>query len=194
MALRRMAPYLRRVGEVASLWSQVEWHLDFIVWELLTTEQQYSACVTAQLGFNQKLRALKALIAVRDRDNKHETLMRTLNKFTGDATAVYDQRNRAVHDAWTMGVDSRKVSQHTAAIAANRLQFGRTATTIRNLDKTTASIRVLLKRVRLIERSILDALVPSPYRYTLGHFQRTTPTKRRPDLRANSPGKRVVPP
>lgn len=192
LVLKHFAPYLKMVGEIASLWSQVEWQLDFIVWELLNTEQQYSACITAQLGFNQKLRALKALVAVRDRTNLHEALIKTLNKFTGDAMSVYDLRNRAVHDAWMMGVESKRVSQNTAAMKENRLKFGESNTTIKDLDRTTAAIRALLRRVRKIGWAILGALAPSPYKYVLGHFTRTPPRGLRPDRRSNSPGRRAT--
>jgi len=187
-----MGPYLRRVGEIASLWSQIEFRIDFTVWELLKTEQQYSACVTTQLGFPQKLRALKALIAVSDRGQLHENLIKALNKFTGDANATYDLRNRAVHDAWMLGVESRRVSQNTAAIKDNRLRFGPTHTTVKDLDKITAAMRALLRRVYKLEWSILDALAPSPHKYELGYFRRTSPKSRHPDRRANSLGKRVA--
>ena len=192
LALRRMGPYLRRVGEIASLWSQVEFHIDLTVWELLKTEQQYSACITTQLGFPQKLRALKALIAVIDRGQLHENLIKALNKFTADANATYDLRNRAVHDAWMLGVESRRVSQNTATIKDNRLRFGETHTTIKDLDKATAAIRALLRRVYALQWSILDALAPSPRKYELPHFRRTSPKSRRPDRRANSLVKRVA--
>jgi hypothetical protein len=192
LALKRMGPYLRRVGEIASLWSQVEFRIDFTVWELLKTEQQYSACVTSQLGFPQKLRALKALIAVIDRGQLHENLIKTLNKFSADATAKYDLRNRAVHDAWTLGVRSRRVSQYTATIKDNRLRFGPTSTTIKDLDNTTATIRALLRRVHRLECSILGAFAPSPHKYELGYFRRTSPKSRRADRQANSLGKRVA--
>jgi hypothetical protein len=193
IALRRFSPYLRRVGEIASLWSQIEFQLDFIIWELLQTEQQYSACVTAQLGFSQKLRALKALVAARDQAQQHEELIRALNKFTGDATSTYDLRNRAVHDAWMIGVESKRVSQQTAAIKGNRLNFGLRPASIKELEKAAAAIRVLLNRVRALEWEILGALVPSPHKCVLTHFGRTPPKKQRPGRRANSPERLAVP-
>jgi hypothetical protein len=192
LALRRMGPYLRRVGEIASLWSQIEFHIDFTVWELLKTEQQYSACITAQLGFPQKMRALKALVALHDRANLHEHLIKALNKLSSDSLAAYDQRNRAVHDAWMVGSKSKRVAQYTATIKDNRLKFGDSITTLKELDKASAAIRALLERVYKLEWAILVALAPSPHKYQLGHFPRTDPKSRRHSRRASSPGKRAT--
>jgi hypothetical protein len=194
-AIKRMTPYLRRVGEISSNWSSLEFNLDLIIWELLQTEQQYSACVTSQIpSAGAKLKSIKALVAVLDKAKKHEDIQRTLNKMGSDMEAVVIKRNRAVHDTWRMGVVTKRVSQFSAAMKGARLQFGNMTTTIRELDRTNAQIRALLKRSYLLEQLILGVFVPSPRRYVLGHFQRNRPNPRLRQSRGKAPKKHAAQP
>jgi hypothetical protein len=84
--VRRLTPHLRRVGEITSLWSQLELHLDILIWELLGTRHPAAACVTSQLASaSARLRVIKALIELYGAD---DSIKRTINKFSAEVEAI----------------------------------------------------------------------------------------------------------
>jgi hypothetical protein len=183
-AMRKMTPHLKRVGAIASLWSQIELNLDIIIWTLLKTEQQLAACVTAQIGSaSAKLRSIKALLALIDITGKHDAIKKSLNKFGNDIEAIQIKRNRAVHDTWQVSLTTKRVFQMRAAIKDNKLLFAQMKITVRELDKTLAQIRALLKRVYVLEQQIVAAFAPSPHKQAPRQFSQIqttrTPTPRK---------------
>lgn len=178
-ALRGMAPHLRRVGEIASLWSQLELHLDAIIWNLLRTKRHLAACVTSQIpNAPAKLRSIKALVDLDNRLGMHDALKSRLNKFGGDLEAVSRKRNRAVHDSWHLGSKAR-VYQRQATVRENKLLFQDQPVRVRELDRTSAQIRGLLKRVYMFDRQI-GSFIQSSHKHVMSAIpEGKAPRKRR---------------
>jgi hypothetical protein len=169
-AIRKMAPYLRRVGEIASLWSQLELQLDMLIWDLLEARQPAAACVTAQLGSaSGRLRAIKALT---DLYGAAEETKRTINKFASQIDALQIKRNRAVHDAWQTGVNSRRVYQLRVAIKDNKLLFDYDQRSVLELDRTIAQIRGLFLRACRLRVRAVPLLLSSRAKTGLKPFAR----------------------
>jgi len=192
LAIRKMTPHLRRVGEIASLWSQLELHLDMLIWELLGAKQPAAACVTSQLGSaSGRLRAIKALV---DLYGASDEITRTINKFSGDVEAVQIKRNRAVHDAWQTGLTSKRVYQLRVAIKGNKLLFESEPISVRELDRTIAQIRRLFLKAYRFKERLPSGLVPSPHTSGLKPFARivTSPLPR--NRRGKGPRKRPAQP
>jgi hypothetical protein len=204
-----MTPHLKRVGEIASLWALLEFHLDMLIWSLLQAEQQPAACVTSQLsGTGSRLRAIKALIDLYDGDkslrqalnkpshNEGKSLRQAFNKFSSNVDAVQIKRNRIVHDTFSPSLKSKRVFQMRAVIRDNKLTFGYTQIRVAELDRTSSQIRRLLKQLYRFATKIPNAfdLLPSPHKPGKGQFARIE-TSRLPRLRRGKAAKRrQVPP
>jgi hypothetical protein len=90
-AVKKMMSHLARVGEIASLWSLLEFHMDAMIWKLLGVEQQLGACVTSQIiSAPAKLRTIRALL---DSLNADESYTREVNKFGGLLTNMQIERS-----------------------------------------------------------------------------------------------------
>ncbi len=187
-----MTAHLRRVGEIASLWSQLELHLDMLIWELLGVRQPAAACVTSQLASaNSRLRAIKALI---DLYGASDDIKRTINKFSENVEALQIKRNRAVHDAWQTGIKSRRVYQLRVAVKGNKLLFENEPISVHTLDRTIAQIRRVFMQAYRFKERLPALLVPSLGKSGPRPFARIETSPLSPRHRGKVPRKRLAPP
>ena len=96
----RWDDYLKAIGTVCMVWADLDFNIHEAIWELANVENNVGACITAQIVPPlSRFRALIALVHFRGGDEK---LVKALNKLSLTVDGLARQRNRIVHDSWTM--------------------------------------------------------------------------------------------
>jgi hypothetical protein len=141
------------IGRIASVWAMLEFRMDQLIWHLAGLEQTTGACLTTQMnGTTPRLRALKALLELR---GSAPELLKQLNKFTGDIVAPQEDRNRAVHDPWFVGKETKRVSQIRKAVIGNRTIYERLPVQLDELKATYVASKTVLVTFNALRNQIL---------------------------------------
>ena len=141
------------IGRIASVWAMMEFRMDQIIWELMGVEQTLGACLTTQLhGSAPRLRVLKSLMELR---GSSPALITKLNKFSADILKPQEDRNRAVHDPWFVGVKSKEVSQIRKATIDNKIVYERFPVASEDLKSIYRASVAMLKRFLALRNEIL---------------------------------------
>lgn len=149
------------IGRIASVWAMLEFRMDQFIWDLAGIEQTAGACLTTQMnGTTPRLRAIKALMELR---GSAPELITRLNKFTADLVTPQEDRNRAVHDPWFVGAESKEVSQIRKAIVNNRVVYEKLSVKLDELKAIYQTSKKTLIRFNRLRDEILaesiDALL-----------------------------------
>lgn len=109
------------VGKVAAYWSVLEKLAERAIWRFAKVDDGPGACITSQIySLEVRLKALIAILKLRDLSG---ALVGKLNKFAGDMSGLGEQRNRVVHDPWTLDLTSG-VPQRLQITAKRTLVMG----------------------------------------------------------------------
>jgi hypothetical protein len=142
--LARDDPHFTALGRIATAWALFENTLDGAIWTLAEINDERGACITSQLmSILPRLKAYMALAQLRgitDRD-----LVARLHKYIGETEPITQKRNRAIHDAWVVGKQTKKVAQ--LRVTANRkLDYGFRPGSLEHLEKVRSEIVEHTKR------------------------------------------------
>ena len=149
--------YYAAIGQVADAWATLDFRVNLTIWELAHAEQFVGACITAQIiAIGQRTRALAASVNLR---GASENLTSDVNRFGATAEGVARERNRVLHDPWSVDHATKEVSQ-IRITADRKLDFGIKAFSIEELRAISQKIgRVIAEFEKLHER-ILPELPP----------------------------------
>ncbi len=146
--------FYSEIGRIASVWAMLEFRMDQLIWHLIGVEQTLGACATTQLnGTAPRLRTIKAIIEYR---GSSPELTKKLNKFSGDIIEPQEARNRAVHDPWFVGKDSKKASQIRKATINNKIVYESTPVEISELKIVYQNSKDILVRFNKLRDEILS--------------------------------------
>jgi hypothetical protein len=161
--------HLAYVGLAVSSWADLEFEIDFTIWDLMDCPQALSACLTAQL-FSPipKLNALQSLVQLY---KFGEDLERRLSQFAGSVAGLNELRNRIVHDKRIYDPETQKVRRINVK-AKNKLEFMEQPESVNDL--TQFSRRAIEARSSFIE--IRDAIIAAR------DIARSLPVDQRPPL------------
>ncbi|MFL9824238.1 hypothetical protein [Rhodoplanes sp. SY1] len=121
--------HMLALGRVAAMWSDFEFVINETIWELSNVSRKAGACLTAQMiGPGPRFRALLSLVKLH---GGSADLIKDLSKHARKAEGLAAQRNRLVHDAWT--VDRRGEVARIHLTADKDLQFDFVPTKIEDL-------------------------------------------------------------
>ena len=117
---RNLKKFYPEVGRIAAIWAMLEFRMDQLIWDLACVEQSLGACITTQLnGPTPRLRTIKALSSLLGVTNE---VMKKIDKFNHAIMKPQEERNRAIHDPWFIGSETKNVYKVTVAIVRNRSQ------------------------------------------------------------------------
>ena len=172
--LRKFYP---EVGRITAVWAMLEWTMDRLIWDLAGVEQMLGACITTQLnGPTPRLRTIKALAALL---GAPDTTLTKINKFGRTIITPQEERNRAVHDAWFVGMKTKNVSKMTVAVVDNRLTFAQQVTTVESLKETLRKSKMVLTEFNVLVEDIRASVQPSSPEIQRRLFQRVSPLDER---------------
>jgi hypothetical protein len=93
------------IGRVAAAWAAFEYVVHVNLCLLADFPFETGACVTTQMGIHNVLNAFSALVSISGASKK---TMKEVEKFIGRTYLVAQKRNRAIHDTWMLGKDSKQ--------------------------------------------------------------------------------------
>jgi hypothetical protein len=161
--------HLAYVGLAVSSWADLEFEIDFTIWDLMDCPQALSACLTAQLVSPiPKLHALQSLVQLYEFG---EELEARLSTFAGSVAGLNELRNRIVHDKRIYDPETQKVRRINVKAKA-KLEFMEQPETVNDL--TQFSQRAIDARWKFIE--IRDAIIAAR------DAARLLPVEQRPQL------------
>ena len=156
------ADNLAAIGRVASTWSELEFSIDRLIWELAEVEQMYGACITSQLGsIHARFRSLKALTRLRGIGGP---TFKKLNRLSDKAQALLQKRNRIVHDPWAVGSKDGLVYRLQISIDSG-LEFGFTPAPLEEVHQVHQKITNLIHEFLDLKDAILAELSSLPQRH-----------------------------
>lgn len=110
------------IGRISDAWAQLEFQIDLGIWDLLETEQQLAACVTAQLSFiHPRIKAFISLVEVHGASKK--IIKKLTSLYSDEISALSEKRNRSVHDP-RMAKEPSKEIHRLEVTAKSKLSFG----------------------------------------------------------------------
>ena len=152
------------IGRVARSWGHLEHMVDLILWETAEVEQQFGACITAQMGsIHPKLRALGALLLLRKADPK---LIKKVDEFQGNLSDLGEQRARTVHDP-RLATHLGEIIRWQTTASSKGVVFGPQPETVEQLNDLRLRIARNIKRFEVIKQEIRDEVLASGKKQTL---------------------------
>jgi len=161
--------HMAHVGLAVSSWADLEFEIDFTIWDLMDCPQALSACLTAQLVSPiPKLNALQSLLQLYKFGEELET---RLSQFAGRVASLNELRNRIVHDKRIYDPETQKVRRINVK-AKSKLEFMEQPETVNDLIQFYR--RAIDARSTFIE--IRDAILAAR------DIARSLPVEQRPPL------------
>src|SRR5258706_3714293 len=161
--------HLAHVGLAVNSWADLEFEIDFTMWDLMDCPQALSACLTAQLvSAIPKLSALRSLVQLY---KFGEELEERLSQFAGHVASLNELRNRIVHDKRIYDPETQKVRRINVKAKA-KLEFMEQPETVNDLKQF--SQRAIDARWKFIE--IRDVIIAAR------DAARSLPVEQRPPL------------
>jgi hypothetical protein len=161
--------HLAYVGLAVSSWADLEFEIDFTIWDLMDCPQALSACLTAQLV--SPIPKLNALLSLVQLYQFGAELEKQLSQFSGSVAGLNELRNRIVHDKRIIDPKTQKVRRINIKAKA-KLEFMEQPETVNDLAQF--SQRALDARWKFIE--IRDAIIAKR------DADRALPVEQRPQL------------
>ena len=131
------------IGRVASAWTQFEYMLDLVVWDMGNLNRETGVCITGQMmGATGRFKAIEAL------GRKVGLGTETLEKFRKLRNQHYEiaeQRNRIVHDPWFVVLESDDGTM-TGGVSQMKVA-GDTPVNTTQVEETIQRIETLTGRV-----------------------------------------------
>ena len=149
--------YYTAIGKIASGWAHYELVINHAIWELAGVEQSAGACITAQImSPTNRLRALVSLVRFR---GASKAAIDKINGLSGTMNDIAEKRNRYVHDASMVNVETGEFKQ--LRITADRtLRFEFSDVTITELKQLEERISKLIHETAVAIQDALDELPP----------------------------------
>jgi hypothetical protein len=161
--------HLTYVGHAVSSWADLEFEIDFTIWDLMDCPQALSACLTAQLVSPiPKLNALRSLVQLYQFGEELEVRLST---FAGSVAGLNELRNRIVHDKRIFDPKTQDVRRINVKAKA-KLEFMEQPETVTELKQF--SQRAIDARWKFIE--IRDVIIAAR------DAARLLPVEQRPQL------------
>jgi hypothetical protein len=149
------AKHAAALGLVVMAWADLEFDIDYTIWEMMDTPQALSACLTAQLiSPIPKLNALQALLRLYQFGEKLE---KRISQFSGNLGSLIEKRNRTVHDKRIISHDLTKVSR-VQITAKTKLAFGPQDESFESLAGLATEISKATDNFRDIQKAIFKEL------------------------------------
>ena len=102
---------LQAIGRVTSTWSVLEHVIEIALARLALAPDFPALALTNDLGIDNRIKALRALIALHHERYREQiiphALIETLQKLPGQIATLKDQRNRVTHLVWTRWSETR---------------------------------------------------------------------------------------
>jgi hypothetical protein len=157
------------IGLAVMSWADLEFEIDFTIWDLMDCPQALSACLTAQLiSPIPKLNALQSLVRLYQFGGDLEE---RLSQFAGNIGGLVDQRNRIIHDKRIYDPATLSVRRINVT-AKTRLKFAEQPESADDLKEFAK--RVINARSKFIE--IRDAIIAAR------DASRALPAEQKPQL------------
>jgi hypothetical protein len=93
------------IGLVAAAWAVFEYVVHVSLCLLADFPFETGVCVTTQMGIHNVLNAFSDLVSI---SGASKETMKEVEKFIGRTYLVAQKRNRAIHDTWMLGKDSKQ--------------------------------------------------------------------------------------
>jgi hypothetical protein len=150
--------HYRAIGLVAASWAYLESVVDTWVWHFAGVKPEIGVCLTGQMiGPRPRLDAFIALVRHGGARTRWNNPLETL---ANDATALGEQRNRAVHDMWDLREPTIPTRREATARMKVRLLDVHVPT--KDLIALAEKIYKLSERVDDIASAIFSELHTSP--------------------------------
>jgi hypothetical protein len=155
----RFDAHMAALGHLSAIWASLEFQINQAIWELCNIERGTGACVTAQIVAPVgRMRALISLIHYR---GANPFLIGKFNKFSQRVDSLARQRNRYIHDTWTISPTTGEV--YRVHVTADReLQFGFQPTSVEQLTTLFLEIQEAIIRFDDLYKSARAELPPWP--------------------------------
>jgi hypothetical protein len=141
------------IGLAVMSWADLEFEIDFTIWDLMDCPQALSACLTAQLiSPIPKLNALQSLVRLYQFGGDLEE---RLSQFAGNIGGLVEQRNRIIHDKRIYDPATPLSVRRINVTAKTRLKFAEQPESMDDLKEFAK--RVVTARSKFIE--IRDAII-----------------------------------
>jgi hypothetical protein len=135
------------------VWSDLEFEIDYTIWDLMDAPQALSACLTAQLiSPIPKLNALLSLLRLYEFG---ENLEDRLSQFSGNIGGLVERRNRIVHDKRIWDPQTGDVSRINVT-ARGRLKFGKQPESLDDLMDFAKSVMAARTKFLKIRDEIIQ--------------------------------------
>jgi hypothetical protein len=128
------------VGRVASEWSHFEHTLDMIIWELAgVASEEIGACITSQImGAIPRFRSIITLLKRMNNDSATK-LAKHFEELMNKTHDVGEQRNRLIHDAWSVYTPTGQVAQFKSMPYRDQ-RYGIHTVDMKDIDEVLARI------------------------------------------------------
>jgi hypothetical protein len=143
------------IGVVVLTWADLELAFDRAIWILLQVDQQIGACVTSQMA--SAFHRLNAIASLADERGASEAICKRLTTYAGSISTLSEARNRTVHDARFLGVESSTVSRFQSTAKA-RLVFEHKKEDVTALHELAEKIAASKKTFVAIWQEMADEL------------------------------------
>ena len=152
-------PHFAAIGRLVDAWAQLEFHIDYAIWQLANVEQSFGACITSQLiGVNNRLRALRSLLSLR---GASQATIKEVGKFANSLGDLQQKRHRAAHDPRMIHKDTG-IMDRLEITADNKLVFGFQPENIDSLVDARAKIAAKVAEFRTLFARFADELNALP--------------------------------
>jgi hypothetical protein len=149
------------MGRVADTWTDLEFAIDHIIWELMHVEQAFGACVTSQ--FNSIHPRARALLALANLYNVNTSTIKSLSSILGQAQGLSEQRNRLIHDKRMVRHRNNEVIRFEVS-AKKDLIFADVHEPISDLFKFMDSVESIIVKFDTVCAALRSELYASGYK------------------------------
>lgn len=125
------------IGLVAITWADFELTIDRAIWALMDVDHQVGACLTAQ--FNSMFHRMNALASLAGQCGISDDLCAEITKLAGKIGYLSEERNRAVHDARFLAIETGTVKRFQST-AKRKLEFDWKPESIDGLHQTASAM------------------------------------------------------
>ena len=148
------------IGRVARSWAHLEYLIDLTIWDSAAVEQQFGACITAQIiSANYKLSALIALARLRECG---EQLLKDLDRFQAGLFPTLEKRNRMVHDPRFVRQQTGETVRWQTTAKPKEIHFGPKPETASDVLAVADEIAAQIRRFQGLRARILNEVGPLP--------------------------------
>jgi hypothetical protein len=163
----RWGPYKEALGSLCMIWADLDSNIHEAIWELANLDVNVGACITSQIFPTfPRFRALGALVHLR---GGNPSLMKAVSNLSATVEALARQRNRFVHDPWSINDDGS--AERIEMSVDKKLTFDFVPTQLTAITDLEAKIMAATNEFHTLHRRILDELPPWPrtqYEQSLG--------------------------